>query len=259
LENSPPQRGKGGFLKLFGPKQEIGSTQDALPFAEIRDGTVVLKDGNLRKILLCSSINFSLKSEQEQNAIIFAYQNFLNSLDFPIQILMQSKKLDLSNYLAKLEDRANKQTNELLRMQTADYIEFIKRLINLANIMDKRFYVIVPYLVPPKIATPKIPVPGGQAAPTPILSEEEFQQYSKEIDQRVQVIQAGLGSIGIRSALLSTQQIIELLYGVYNPEEANKQKITAAEELQGEIVESEIFRPKEAAETGKETSANASA
>jgi len=246
-------------LKLFGPKQEVGSTQEALKFAEIRDNTVVLKDGHLRQILLCSSINFSLKSEQEQNAIIFAYQNFLNSLDFPIQILMQSKKLDLSNYLAKLEGRSNEQTNELLRLQTTDYIEFIKRLINLANIMDKRFYVVVPYLVPLKMTSANIPLPSKQDTPQPVLSEEEFSQYKKELEHRLQVIQSGLGSIGIRTALLSTQQIIELLYGVYNPEEASKEKITTAEELQGEIVESEVFRPKVAKEAGKEESANAPA
>jgi hypothetical protein len=244
-------------LALFGPKQEIGSTQDALRFAEIRDATIVLKEGHLRQILLCSSINFSLKSEQEQNAIIFAYQNFLNSLDFPIQILMQSKKLDLSNYLTKLETRSNEQTNELLRLQTTDYIEFIKRLINLANIMDKRFYVIIPYLVPPKMASRNIPLLGKQDLPQPVLSEEEFNQYKKELEHRVQVIQSGLGSIGIRTALLSTQQIIELIYGVYNPEEASKEKITAAEELQGEVVESEVFRPQ--APKAKEDNASAPA
>lgn len=246
-------------MALFGPKQEIGSTQEALRFAEIRDNIVVLKDGNLRKILLCSSINFSLKSEQEQNAIIFQYQNFLNSLDFPVQILMQSKKLDLSNYLTKLQGRANSQTNELLRMQTTDYIEFIKRLINMANIMDKRFYIVIPYLVPPKLNASNISIPGTKGAPTPILSEEEFNQFSGEIDRRVQVIQAGLGSIGIRTALLTTQQIIELIYSVYNPEESSKEKITAAEELQGEVVESEVFRPKNEgspeANAGKENDA----
>src|SRR3972149_972341 len=101
-------------MSLFGPKQPVGSTQEALKFAEIRERTIILKDGNLRQVLLCSSINFALKSEQEQNALIFQYQNFLNSLEFPIQILMQSKKLDLSGYLTKLEARSNEQTNELL-------------------------------------------------------------------------------------------------------------------------------------------------
>ena len=234
-------------MKLFGKKDEIGSTQDFLKFAEIKDNTIILKDGNLRQILLCSSINFSLKSEQEQNAIIFAYQNFLNSLNFPIQILMQSKKLDLSGYLEKLQKKANAQQNELLRMQTLDYTDFIKRLINLANIMDKRFYVMIPYLVPPKIG-PKIPMSGQ----TPInsLTPEEFAQYKKELEQRAQVIQSGLGSIGIRTALLNTQQLIELLYGVYNQEEANKQKLVEADTLEGEVVESAILQPQENPPTG---------
>ena len=195
-------------MKLFSPKQEIGSTQDFLRFGEIRDNIIILKDGNLRQVLLCSSINFSLKSEQEQNAIIFAYQNFLNSLNFPIQILMQSKKLDLSGYLESLQKKAQAQQNELLRMQSLDYIDFIKRLINLANIMDKRFYVVIPHLVPPKIG-PKIP--GQNQGQSITVTPEEFANYKKELEQRVQVVQSGLGSVGIRTALLNTQQLIELL------------------------------------------------
>ena len=101
-------------MALFSNNKEIGSTQDFLPFAEIHDNTIILKNGHLRQVLLCSSINFSLKSEQEQTAIIFGYQNFLNSLNFPVQILMQYKKLDLSNYLKKLGKLANSQQNELL-------------------------------------------------------------------------------------------------------------------------------------------------
>jgi len=225
-------------LGFFGPKQQVGSTQDTLKFAEIRNDTVVLKDGNLRQVLLCSSINFALKSEQEQNAIVYAYQNFLNSLNFPIQILMQSKKLDLSNYLKKLSEKANSQTNELLRSQTLDYIDFIKRLINLANIMDKRFYVVVPFAIPPKIG-PGNPLSRNQQTQT-LLSNNEFDTYGKELEQRVQVIESGLGTIGIRTAKLNTQQLIELLYGVYNPEEANKEKLTEAENLTGDVVKSEL-------------------
>jgi len=234
-------------LALFGKKQEIGSTQEALKFAEIRDNTIVLADGNLRQILLCSSINFSLKSEQEQNAIVYAYQNFLNSLNFPIQILMQSKKLDLSRYLAKLDEKAKAQTNELLRMQTLDYIDFIKRLINLANIMDKRFYVVIPFMVPPKVTAPNISgkIPGTKKQEVqPVLTPEEFTKYKEELKQRVEVIQSGLGTIGIRTALLDTQQVIELMYAVYNPEEAAKEKLIEADSLQGEMVESELLNPK---------------
>lgn len=241
-------------MNLFAKKQEIGSTQGALKFAETRDGVIVLKDGNLRQVLLCSSINFSLKSEQEQNAIIFAYQNFLNSLNFPVQILMQSKKLDLSRYLAKLDEKAKAQKNELLRLQTLDYIDFIKRLINLANIMDKRFYIVVPFMVAPRVAAPKFSTKlGGNQAKEiqPILTPEEFSKYKKELEQRVQVIQSGLGSIGIRTALLSTQQIIELLYAVYNPEEAAKEKLIEAGSLQSEIIESELTKPPKQKEEAK--------
>lgn len=230
-------------MGLFGPKQPVGSTQDALKFAEIHNDTIVLKDGNLRQILLCSSINFALKSEQEQNSIIYAYQNFLNSLNFPIQIVMQSKKLDLSNYLAKLTEKANTQTNELLRAQTLDYIDFIKRLINLANIMDKRFYVVVPFIIPPKIG-PQNPLATGNQAKT-LLTNDEFENYKKELEQRLQVIESGLGGIGIRTAKLNTQQLIELMYGVYNPEEASKEKLIEAENLTGEVVKSELMKKEE--------------
>lgn len=220
-------------MGLFSNNKQIGSSQEILKFAEIHNDTLVLKDGNLRQILLCSSINFALKSEQEQNAIVYAYQNFLNSLNFPIQILMQSKKLDLSNYLKKLSEKAAGQKNELLRAQTLDYIDFIKRLINLANIMDKRFYVVVPFIIPPKL---------GPGQTQMILSSQEFEKYKTELEQRVQVVTSGLGSIGIRTAKLNTQQLIELFYGVYNPEEGSKEKLIEVENLTGDVVKSEIER-----------------
>jgi type IV secretory pathway VirB4 component len=224
-------------MSIFGPKQPIGSTQDALKFAQIRDGVVILKDGNLRQIVLCTSVNFSLKSEQEQNAIIFAYQNFLNSLTFPVQIVMQSKKLDLTNYLKMLDEKAQDQTNELLRTQTLDYVDFIKRLINIANIMDKRFYIVIPYMIPPKMNN------SGQKQI--IITQTEFAKYKVELDQRAQVVQSGLANVGVRTALLNTQQLIELMYSIYNPEESSKQKIADADILQGEVVQSVVSKPKE--------------
>jgi type IV secretory pathway VirB4 component len=224
-------------LGLFSKnKPKVGSTQESLKFAEIHNDTIILRDGNLRQVLLCSSINFALKSEQEQNAIIYQYQNFLNSLNFPIQILMQSKKLDLGKYLIKLTEKAGSQSNELLRAQTLDYIDFIKRLINLANIMDKRFYIVIPYMIPAKMNVNTLPGQNSQAT----LASDEFETYRKEIEQRVQVIESGLGGFGVRTAKLNTQQLVELMYGVYNPEEANREKLTDAENLTGEIVRSEI-------------------
>ena len=221
-------------------KAQNASTQEILRFAEIRDGVVITQKGELRAILMVSSINFALKSEQEQTAIIFAYQNFLNSLDFPIQILVQSKKLDLFNYIAKLKAVGAKQTNEPLRLQTVDYTDFIERLINIANIMDKKFYCVVSYASPPQI--------GNQGANKnskggPLMTFTQFQSYKQELDHRIQVTSAGLSSVGLRSAALETQQIIELLYGLYNPEEASKQKIAHFENLTSQIVESEIEKP----------------
>ena len=185
-------------MPLWGkPQNPISSTQEHLRFSEIHDGVVITKTGELRVILMVSSINFALKSEQEQNAIIFAYQNFLNSLTFPLQIMMQSKKLDLSKYLVRLREASDSQTNELLRLQTMDYIDFIQRLVNIANIMDKKFYVVVPFMPPPKMQTTK-GLFGGKKEQTIQYTAAEFDSYRQELNQRVQVIESGLGSIGMR-------------------------------------------------------------
>ena len=223
--------------------QPVISTQDFLAFSEIHEGIIITKTGELRAILMASSINFSLKSEQEQTAIVFAYQNFLNSLTFPIQIMMQSRKLDLTKYIAKLKDIANKQNNELLRGQTMDYISYVGRLVEVANIMDKKFFVVVPYMPP---VAPGISKPGGFFASKdknsnqPKITPQQFTEYKTEIMQRIQVIQGGLGSIGVRTAQLNTQQIVELLYGIYNPEEAAKEKLINFNHLSADVVESEV-------------------
>lgn len=216
-------------------KKPVLATQDFLQFAEIHDGIVITKQGELRSILLVSSINFALKSEQEQNAIIFAFQSFLNSLNFPIQITMQSRKLDLSKYLAKLNETANLQSNELLRAQTMDYMDFVVRLINIANIMDKKFYVVIPYMPP---ATSQPLVSNNKNKQSFQMTPKQFEDYRQELEQRIKVVQSGLGSVGLRSAELNTQQIIEVFYEIYNPEEAAKEKLIDFNQLSGGIVES---------------------
>lgn len=218
--------------------KKIGSTQDFIRFAKIHNGIVITKTGELRAILMATAVNFPLKSEQEQNATIFAYQNFLNSLSFPIQILLQSRRLDLSRYLSKLQETANTQQNELLRAQTMDYIHFVSNLVNIANIMDKKFYIIVPFLPPVKVSTGGLF--GGKKNIIRQMTPQEFQLYEEELKQQVQVVQNGLGSIGIRSAQLNTQQIVELFYGVYNPEEAAKQKLIDFNELNSPLVQSVV-------------------
>lgn len=219
-------------------QQPIGPSQDVIPFSEIHEGIIITKTGELRAILMVTSINFSLKSDQEQNAIIFSYQNFLNSLSFNIQILMQSKRLDLTNYLAKLQKIADQQSNELLRAQTIDYISFIKDLIKIANIMDKKFFVVIPYAPIGKIQ----PVGGlfNKKGNSSIrMTQSEFDMYKKELAQRVQIVQSGLSSIGLRSAVLNSQQVVELFYGIYNPEEAAKQKLINYDSLNSQIIETQ--------------------
>lgn len=218
-------------------KTKMPSTQKFLEISEIKEDTIILKDGTLRAILLVSSINFSLKSEDEQNAIIAAYVNFLNTIDFPLQILIQSRKLDIDGYINRLKGREKAQTNELLKIQTADYIEYIKELVELGNIMTKRFYVVIPYN----------PVSDKQknffrrflelirTAQIITLSQKRFQKRKRELAQRVDHVVESLGSIGLKSILLDTQSLIELFYNTYNPDIAQKQKLRDLSQLNIEL------------------------
>ncbi|MCL5795788.1 MAG: hypothetical protein M1338_05550 [Patescibacteria group bacterium] len=229
-------------------KAAANPTQKYLEVAEIRDGVVILGDGRMRMILLAASVNFALKSEQEQNALVGQYQNFLNSLNFPIQIVMQSRKLDLTNYLKKLTERSEVEKNELIRIQTVDYVEFIKRLISIANIMDKKFYVIIPF-DPPNLQKrglfDKIFHPGSTL--TVKISEEEFKSYHEELIERVNVVMNGIAGMEVRSAPLNTQQIIELYYSVYNPEESGKERLIEEQKLESPV----ISREKQNSQTAK--------
>lgn len=225
-------------------KYKINSTQEHLRIAEIRDGVLILTNGELRQVLLVSSVNFALKSEDEQNAIVFQFQSFLNSLSFPIQIVMQSRRLDLAPYLGKLQERLDNEQNELIRLQIADYIEFIKRLLSVANIMDKNFFIVVPF-------SPPITKKGGFFAELFGSSKrkdihipaDQFAQYKQHLSQRAQVITSGLSSMGLRSALLSTQQLVELFYAAFNPEEATKERLTYTQLLSAPVIRREGAEP----------------
>ena len=212
--------------KLAGNKPSV-STQKYLDIAEIKEDCVILKDGTLRVVLLASSLNFALKSEDEQNATIQAYVVFLNSLTFPIQIVIQSRKLNIDDYVVKLRKAEKEQTNELLRMQIADYRQYIKELVEMGEIMTKRFYVVVPYSSVEagvkgfftKLIEAFIP------ASVITLQKERFQKYRREIFQRVDHIVTGLYSIGLNVVVLDTQSLIELFYNTYNPTVAAQQKL----------------------------------
>lgn len=197
------------------PKTE--PTQKYLDVAEIKEGTIVMKDGSLRAVIAVSSTNFALKSEEEQNALVVGYQNFLNSLDFPMQILIHSRILDIDSYLDRLRSLASGQTNELLRIQMTEYIEYISRLVEYANIMSKTFYVIIPYTTTPLKVTWGRQIwhainPAAQIA----TSKEGFERGRTKLDERVNHVISGLGSTGLRSLVLNTEELIQLLYDSYN-------------------------------------------
>jgi hypothetical protein len=195
------------------------STQKYVDVEEIRDGVVVLKSGSIRSILLVSSINFDLKSTEEQDAIIQQYQSFLNSLDFPAQVLISSRRLNVEPYLDFLGEKEKIQTNELLRLQISEYRSFIKNLTEVSNIMTKSFYIVVPF-------SPIESNEGGifnkfSAIFSPkqeiLKKRETFDTYKNQLWQRVDHIIAGLSGIGLKIVPLETQEIIELLYNSYNP------------------------------------------
>jgi hypothetical protein len=214
------------------------TTQAHLPIADIRNGILVLKDGSLRLVMIVSTVNFDLKSEAEQNALIYAYQNFINSLEFPIQIVMQSRKLDLGGYLVQLEGRLAQTQNELLKMQIEYYIDFINKLLKVANIMNKRFFIVIPYF-PPVIKKMDFWSKFKTALTTKetLVDMTHFEEYRKELVQRAQVIASGLGVLGLRAVQLSTQELIELLYQTYNPELAIREKLVPAQQLAVPVVQ----------------------
>lgn len=195
------------------------STQRHLYISEIKQDAVILKDGTLRGVLEVSSINFALKSEDEQQAIIQGYVGFLNTLDFEMQIVIQSRKLDIRKYLASLDETAKQQTNELLRMQTLEYRQYIDELVTLSEIMEKRFFVVVPYSPFTKKRKNWFSRAQEVLLPTRIikLADAKFAKYLKELDRRISIAAGGLTSIGLQVTQLDTQRLIEVYYQLYNP------------------------------------------
>lgn len=193
-------------------------TQQFLKLSEIRDDVIVMNDNTLRAVLAVSSTNFDLKSEEEQNALIYSYQRFLNSLEFHVQILIQSRKMDIAEYIGQLKVLADKQTNELLRMQTQEYIEFIDRLVESANVMNKNFYVIVPYNNSIKPTSTGFLGKLFGSGKTQEIADREANLISarKQLDERANTVANALSGSGLRVVRLGTDQLIELVYNSYN-------------------------------------------
>lgn len=222
--------------KAIKKRNNVPSTQQHVLIAEIKNDTVVMRDGTLRAVILVSSINFALKNEDEQNAIVSSYVSFLNTLEYPLQIIVQSRKLYIKPYLDKLLQRERDQTNELLRTMIADYRSYITELTSLGDIMSKQFYVIVPYdplsnkrkSFLSRVSEVFNPARGVK------LKGERFMKRKEELEARLRQIESGLTSMGLTIARMDTQALIELFYSTYNPDVALTEHLPAISSLQVE-------------------------
>lgn len=218
--------------KLVSNKINV-STQQYLDIAEIKDDVVIMRDGTLRAVLLVSSINFALKSEDEQNAVINSYVMFLNNLSFMLEIVIQSRELDIDNYINYLQEKEKQQINKLLKLQTSEYIEYIKELTSMGMIMNKRFFVVVPYNPVADKKKGFFSSLGEALKPaTSIrLKEKSFKRYQEMMERRLDSVAGGLSSMGVSVARLDTQGLIELYYRTYNPETAKNQPLADINKL----------------------------
>ena len=222
------------------PNKSGKSTQNTLLISEIRDGVVILRDGSLRSVIMGSAVNFDLMSEQEQTGVEYAYQGFLNSLHFPVQIVVASRRVDIDGYVENLQALQTNQSNPLLADLMDDYIENIKGLVEEVNIMEKKFYVVVPYFPTPTLRDTKNIIENlkGIISPKSVVSinEVDFRQFKQELTQRVALVSNGLSQIGIRAIPLNTQELIDLYYGWYNPDVAQNEKLIESSNLQSPAV-----------------------
>lgn len=218
----------------------VPSTQQHINIAQIKNGAVVLKTGGLRRVVRVEPVNFALKSEEEKQVIIGQYQNFLNALHFPVQMIVSSRRLDISPYLARLEQKTQNEPNELLRLHALEYIDFVRRLTSLTNIMDKKFYAVVPYDPPARSPSGFLSALAGKKQSDLKFAAGDWKKFTDELEQRVQVVIGGLNGIGLGAQAQDTQQTIELFYSVYNPEEATTERLEKAEDLQAPIVSAKI-------------------
>lgn len=220
--------------KKISKETASASTQKYLDVAEVKEDVILLKNGALRSVLAVSAINFELKSTEEQEAIVNQYQNFLNSVDFPLQILISSRKLNMDNYLDFLTQNEKKQSNELLRLQISEYKNFINQLVSASYIMEKNFYIVVPFSPIENEEKTFFSNIGSLINPQKNVMEkrENFETYKNQLFQRVDHIIASLSGIGLQIIPLKTQEIIELLFVSYNPSVFNAVELIDSTKLE---------------------------
>jgi hypothetical protein len=226
-------------------KTNPNSTQNTLQIAEIRDGIVIMNDGSFRSVIMVKSINFDLMSPQEQEGVEYSYQNFLNSLYFPVQIFIRSQKVDLQPYIEKLDKIRTEHDNMLLALLMEDYIGYIDALSQQTNIMDKKFYIVVPYFphidVQKALTQSKNFFSGLSAMFSSkeqhiTINEAELETAKTELRNRVQSVLSGLMQCTIQGLPLDTQELIELYYDTYNPDTATRQQLKNFNDLTADVV-----------------------
>jgi type IV secretory pathway VirB4 component len=240
-----PTMGQGGRVVPPQAHTNPNSTQNTLQIAEIRDGVAIMNDGSFRSVVMVKSINFDLMSPQEQEAVEYSYQSFLNSLYFPIQIFIRSKKVDLQPYIEKLDKIRTEHDNMLLALLMDDYIGYIDALSQQTNIMDKTFYIVIPFF----------PTVDAQKALTQsknffsglagmfntkeahvVINETELEKAKSELRNRVQAVLQGLMQCGVQGLPLDTQELIELYYDTYNPDTATRQPLKNFNDLTPDVI-----------------------
>lgn len=235
-------------------KSNPNSTQNTLQIAEIRDGIVIMNDGTFRSVIMAKSINFDLMSPSEQEAVEYSYQGFLNSLYFPIQIFIRSQKVDLQPYIDKLDKIRTEHDNMLLALLMEDYIGYIDALSEQTNIMDKKFYIVIPYVHTPgngvngkskggqdPLTTNKGFFPGlldmfSSKSEHIVINEAALEKAKTELRNRVQSVLSGLMQCGVKGLPLDTQELIELYYDTYNPDTATRQQLKNFNDLTADII-----------------------
>ncbi|MEF8846980.1 MAG: TraC family protein [Candidatus Paceibacterota bacterium] len=191
------------------------ATQDFLKFDQVREGVVILKNKALRGILMVNSLNFALKTSDQKKSIIYQFQEMLNSLDFPLQIYLKSRQLNITGYLDKLEQLQKEQDNELLQTQTESYRKFIDKTVQKNTIMSKNFFVVVPYTL--REAQRKS---GGKMPKRHKMTEQKFQRAKRQLWQRMEFVALGLRRCSLKAVPLTTPEIIELFWSIHHPRRA---------------------------------------
>ncbi len=224
------------------------STQNSLEIAEIRDGIVIMNDGSFRSVIMVKSINFDLMSQEEQEAVEFAYQGFLNSLYFPVQIFIHSQKIDLKPYIDKLDKIRLEHDNMLLANLMGSYLDYIEDISAQINLMDKLFYIVVPYFPLENISVQKafsqsvnlfsglVKLFSKNPDKKITINDQELQKAKTELKNRVQAVVGGLMQCNIQSIPLDTQELIELYYDIYNPDTSTRQQLISFNDLTADIV-----------------------